>query len=88
MALSDIHVFHCFLTLVPTQLSFQSHQLLSSHASEVRGESMPKKKFCLNQVLNSLPLGHESDTLTTEPPRWAKELCSIVVKLIHSLAKG
>ena len=26
------------------------------------------KKFRLNRVLNSQPQGHESDTLTTEPP--------------------
>ena len=32
-----------------------------------RGER--RKKVCLNQVSNSQPPGHESDTLTTEPPR-------------------
>ena len=26
------------------------------------------KKFRLNRILNSKPLGHESDILTTEPP--------------------
>ena len=39
----------CFLALshpVLTQLSFQSHRLLFSHASaEVRGENMPERKF-------------------------------------------
>ena len=38
MAVGDAHVL--------TQLSFQSHQLLFSHASaEVRGENMPERKF-------------------------------------------
>ena len=31
------------------------------------------KKVCLNQVSNSQPPGHESDMLTTEPPRWAEK---------------
>ena len=46
MVVGDAHVFPGFLTPVPTQLSFQSHQLLFSHASaEVRGENMPERKF-------------------------------------------
>ena len=40
MAVSDANVFPDFLTPVRTQLSFQSHQLLFSHASaELRGEN-------------------------------------------------
>ena len=40
------YVFPGFLTPVLTQLSFQSHLLLFSHASaEVRGENTPKRKF-------------------------------------------
>ena len=39
MAVGDTHVCPAFLTSVLTQLSFQSHRLLFSHASaEVRGE--------------------------------------------------
>ena len=69
MAISDAHVFLGFLTPVLTKISFQSHRLLFSHASaDVRGENTPEKKFCLNRVLNSQPPGHESNTLTTEPP--------------------
>ena len=69
MAVGDAYVFPGFLTPVPTQISFQSHQLLFSHASaEVRGENKTGKKFGLNQVSNSQPPGHESDMLTTEPP--------------------
>ena len=39
----------CFLTIYHTpaltQFSFQSHQLLFSHTSEVRGENTPVRKF-------------------------------------------
>ena len=45
MAVSDAHVFPGFLTPVLTQLSFQSHRLFFSHASEARGEICMKKKF-------------------------------------------
>ena len=68
MAVCDSHMFPGFLTTVLTQSFFQSHQLLFSCASEeVRGKNMEEKKFHLNWVLNSQPLGHECDTLTTEP---------------------
>ena len=59
----------CFLAFSQQHqhnFSFQSHQLLFSHASaEVRGENTPEIR--LNRVLNSQPPGHESDMLTTEP---------------------
>ena len=46
MAVGDEHVFPGFLTPVLTQLSFQIHRLLFSHASaEVRGENTPERKF-------------------------------------------
>ena len=46
MAVGDAHVFPGFLTPVLTQLSFQSHRLLFSHASaEVRGEKTPERKL-------------------------------------------
>ena len=46
MAVGDAHVFPGFLTLVLTQISFQSHRLLFSHASaEVRGENTPERNF-------------------------------------------
>ena len=65
MAVSDAHVFPSFLIPLLTQISFQSHQLLFSHASaEVRGENTPERNF--NRVSNSQPPGHESDA--TEPP--------------------
>ena len=44
MAVGDVYVFPGFLTPVQTQISFQSNQLLFSHASEeVRGKNMPQK---------------------------------------------
>ena len=67
MAVGDTHVFPGFLTPVLTQLSFQSHQLLFSHASvEVRGQNTPSEKLASTkyQIHN-----HESNTLTTEPSR-------------------
>ena len=46
MAVGDAHVFPGFLTAVLTQLSFQSHQLLFSHASaKVRGKNMLEGMF-------------------------------------------
>ena len=46
MAVGDTHVFPGFPTPVLPQLSFQSHQLLFSHASaEVRGENTPERKL-------------------------------------------
>ena len=55
MAVCDAHVFPGFLTPVLTQISFQSHQLLSLHASaEVRGENAPER--------NSPQLGLELTT--------------------------
>ena len=80
MAVHDEHVFPGFLTPVLTQLSFQSHQLLFSHAS-CRGmrQKYTGKKVYLNQVSNSQSQGHESDTLTIEPPRWGQNqsYCSL-----------
>ena len=45
MAVGDTYAFPGFLTPVLTQLSFQSHQLLFSHASaEVKGENTLERK--------------------------------------------
>ena len=57
-----------FLTPVLTQLCFQSHRLLFSHASEeVRGKNMPNRKFAST---GSRTHNHQvmSDTLTHQ---WA-----------------
>ena len=63
MVVGGTHVFPGFLTPVLTQLSFQSQQLLCSHASaELRGEKMPGTKFAStrdrthnHQVMSSTP---------------------------------
>ena len=68
MAVSDEHVFPGFLTPVLTQLFFQSHQLLFSHASaEVRGENTLERKLASTGD-RTQPPGHESDNFPTEPP--------------------
>ena len=67
MAVGDAHVFSDFLTPVVKQLSFQSHQLLFSHASAlVRGRNKPERKFDSTEY-QSQPPGQESARLTTEP---------------------
>ena len=72
MAVGDAYVFPGFLTPVLTQLFFpkQSHRLLFSHGF-CRGarRKYAGKKSRLNRGSNSQPQDHESDTLTTEPPR-------------------
>ena len=53
MAVGDANVFPGFLTAVLTQLSFQSHRLLFSHASaEVSGENTPERQFASTQVMS------------------------------------
>ena len=53
MAVNDAHVFPGFLTPVLTELYFQRHKLLFSHASaEVEKQKYIRKKVCLNQVSN------------------------------------
>ena len=68
MAVGDAHVFPGFLTTVLTQISFQSHLLLFSHASaEVRGEKTTERNFTStgsrtyshqDMSLNHSPLNH------------------------------
>ena len=49
IAVSDAYMFPGFLTPVLTQLSFQSHWLLFSHAlAEVRGKKPRERKFASN----------------------------------------
>ena len=46
MVASDAHVFPGFLTEVLTKISYQSHQLLFSHASaEVSGKNVPERNI-------------------------------------------
>ena len=68
MAVGDAHVFPGFLTPVLTQLFFPKPPT-TFLTCFWRGErrKYAGKKDRLNQ-LNSQPPGHESDTLTIEPP--------------------
>ena len=70
MAVGDAYVFPGFLTPVLTQLFFPKPQT-SFLTCFCRGErrKYAGKKSRLNRGSNSQPPGHESDTLTTEPPR-------------------
>ena len=69
MAVGDAYVFPGFLTPVLTQLFFPKPAttfLICSCRGERR--KYAGKKSRLNRGSNSQPPGHESDTLTTEPP--------------------
>ena len=70
---SVTHMFPGFLTPVLTQLFF-SKPPTTYLTCFCRGERQKyaRKKSRLNQGSNSQPPGHESDMLTTEPPRWGE----------------
>ena len=69
MAVGDEYVFPGFLTPVLTQLFFPKPPT-TFFTCFSRGErrKYAGKKSCVNWGSNSKPPGHESDTLTTEPP--------------------
>ena len=77
MAVGDAHVFPGFLTPVLTLLFFPK-SATTFLTCFCRGErrKYAGKKSRLNRESNSQPPGHESDTLTTEPP--GRDLCSTV----------
>ena len=69
MAVGDAYVFPGFLTPVLTQLFFPKPPttfLTCFCRGERRKYAGKKSRF--NRGSNSQPPGHESDTLTTEPP--------------------
>ena len=69
MAVSDAHVFPGFLIPVLTQLFLlKPPSSFLTCSAEVRGENLLERKFALTG-----DRGHESDTLTTEPPRWGNQ---------------
>ena len=74
MAVGDAHVFPGFLTPVLTQLFFPKPPTTFLTCFS-RGErrKYARKKVRLNRGSNSQPPGHESDTLTTEPPGRARQ---------------
>ena len=75
---SVTHMFPGFLTPVLTQVSFQSHRLLFSHAwAEVKGENTPERNFAStgsrthnHKVISStrLPLIHPVGHMSLEAP--------------------
>ena len=69
MAVGDAHVFPGFLTPVLTQLFFPKPPT-TFLTCFCRGERQKYagKKSRLNRGSSSQPPGHESDTLTAEPP--------------------
>ena len=71
MAVGDAYVFPGFLTPVLTQLFFPKPPTTFLTCFS-RGErrNYAGKKSRLNRGSNSQPPGHESDTLTIEPPAW------------------
>ena len=69
MAVGDTYVFPGFLTPVLTQLFFpKPPTTFLTCVSRGGRQKYARKKSRLNQGSNSQPPGHESDTLTTEPP--------------------
>ena len=79
MAVVDVNVFPGFLTPVLKQLFFPKPptNFVIYFSRGVR-RKYAKKKISLNWVSNSQPPGHESDTLTTEPPRRGKTISSVI----------
>ena len=69
MAVGDAHVFPGFLTTVLTQLPFESHPLLFSHASaKMRGgENGPERKFASNVYRTH---NHQVMSPTRSPPSY------------------
>ena len=69
MAVSDAHVFPEFLTPVLTQLFFpKPPTTLLTRFCKGERRKYAGKKVLLNRGSNSQAPGHESDTLTIEPP--------------------
>ena len=75
MAVGDAHVFPGLPRPVLTQLFFPKPPTTFLTCFN-RGErrKYAGKKVLLNRGSNSQPPGHESDTLTTEPPGWGLDL--------------
>ena len=84
MAVSDTYVFPGFITPVLTHLFFPKPQT-TFLTCFCRGErrKYAGKKSRHNQGSNTQPTGHESDTLTTEPPERLTELKNIYIIEIY-----
>ena len=69
MVVGDAYVFPGFLTQVLTQLFFpKPPTTFLTYFCRGERRKYAEKKSCLDQGSYSQPPGHESDTLTTEPP--------------------
>ena len=69
MAVGVVYVFSGFLTAVLTQLFFpKPPTIFLTYFCRGGRRKHAGKKSRLNRGSNSQPPGHESDTLTTEPP--------------------
>ena len=79
MALGDACVFLGFLTSVLTQFFPKPPTTFLTYFSRGERRKYARNKVCLNQVSNSQPPGHESNKLTTEPPRWGLEWVENIV---------
>ena len=86
MAVGDAHVFRGFLTPVLTQLFFPKPPT-TFPTCFCSGE---RRKYVGNKVLFNRgsplqPSGHESDTLTTEPPGWGMKRWNDYIRMhIHT----
>ena len=71
MEVGDAFVLAGFLTPVRTQLFFpKPWTTFLTYFCRGERQKYAGKKSHLNRGSNSRPPGHESDTLTTEPPGW------------------
>ena len=74
------HMFPGFLTPVLTQLFFpEPPTTFLTCFSSGEKRKCARKKVRLNRVSNSQPPGHESDTLTTEPPGRGTVYCKCLL---------
>ena len=73
MVVCDAHMFPNSLIPILTQLSFHSHKLPFSHASDMKGKNMPVRKFASTayQTHNHMIMGKAH--LPLKPPGGAYE---------------
>ena len=86
MAVNDAYVFPGFLIPVLTQLFLPKPQttFLTCFCRDER-RKLTEKKSCLNWGSNSQPPGHESDTLTIEPPGRSKFYMGLYMENLPNL---
>ena len=82
MAVGDVYVFPGFLTPVLTQLFFpKPPNTFLIYLCRGERRKYAGKKSRLNRGSNSQPPGHESNTITTEPPGLGKTMMKQTVYL-------